>query len=352
GVCLPGRQRYSRVHATRDVLRWAPAREPRPPQSWQQLAGEVNRWKGRSAVLSQEFMCRMKPDQVQGIVQSFPHSSVRVVLTVRDVARLLPAQWQTQMRSRSTWKLAEYADAVAGVSEGPRARTMADHFWERHDYRPILERWAAVIGMDHIQVVTVPASGADPDELWRRFCQACELDATNSRPGEKSHESLGAVSAELMRRLNARPAVAEMSIRTYQKSVSDALTRKVLGHRRSVEPGLSLPEVHAEWAVRESTRLIADIEAVGVRVVGDLDDLRPRPGRKPAVAPEEIPDADLLEAALDGLAGLAAEHAKLVQRLSPGESGSHPRAEDPSVKPLPVSTARRVLSRVRATWRR
>jgi hypothetical protein len=286
-------------------------------------------------------------------VQSFPKSRVEIVLTVRDLARLVPAQWQTAMRQRNTWTLKEYAAAVAGA-EGQQAKTAARHFWRRQDYGPILQRFVNEVGVSQVRVVTVPPSGGDPAELWRRFCRACDLDPAKTTPGGLSHESLGAVSAELMRRLNAHPTIVEMPVRTYQKSVNGALTRRVLSHRRSDEPGLALPSAYGEWAEREATRVIGDIEAVGVEVIGDLSDLRPRPRRSAAVAPEEIPDADLLEAALDGLAGLAAEHAGLVKRTKRADDRSRGRTKKEASPAKRGSSARlrSGLSRLRAAWRR
>lgn len=372
GVLLPGHYRYARVEAARDLVKWD-REDGDLPETWRRLVGEVNRWSGRSAVISQEFLCWASPDQISAMVQSFRKSRVEIVLTVRDLARLVPAQWQTAMRQRNTWTLEEYAAAVAG-SDGQRAKTAARHFWRRQDYGPILQRFVDEVGVDHVRVVTLPPSGGDPAELWHRFCQACDIDPAKTTPGGMSHESLGAVSAELMRRLNAHPTIEEMPIRAYQKSVNGALTRRVLSHRRSLEPGLALPETYADWAEREAARLIADIEAVGVEVVGDLDDLRPRPGRKVAVAPEAVPDADLLEAALDGLAGLAAEHAELMQQVKRAQNrgGGHKgrqnqggqkqggqnrsqkgtKAGTPAARRSFLGRARRAVSRTRAAWRR
>ena len=199
--------------------------------------------------------------------------------------------------------------------------------------------------MSQVRVVALPPSGADPAELWLRFSRACDLDPSKTKPGGMSHESLGAASAELMRRLNAHPTIEKMPMRAYQKSVNGALTRRALGRRRSLEPGLALPAAYAEWADREAARLIADIEAVGVEVVGDLEDLKPRPGRKVAVAPQDVPDADLLEAALDGLAGIAAEHAALKAKLAKYRSRKR-------MKTVASTAARPFLWRVRGAAQR
>jgi hypothetical protein len=327
-------------------LKWNPD-EGEQPESWPRLAGEVNRWGGRSAVISQEFLCWATDEQIKIVVDSFPESTVRVVLTVRDVARLVPAQWQTAMRQRNTWTLDEYADGVAGTGSGKRGQRLTRHFWRRHDYGPILQRWVDAVGVDNVCVVTLPTSGSDPEELWRRFCSAIDIDPATTTPGEASHESLGAASAELMRRLNELPEVKELTMQEYHKSVNGALSRRVLGKRRSREQSLTLPEEHREWAERESDRVINDIGAVGVRVIGDLEDLRPRTSSADAVAPEELPAAELLAAALDGLAGMATEHAALVKKLKKREDRPRGRKKQVS-EPL----QRGGFAELRRVWRR
>lgn len=119
GVLLPGRSRYARVGAARDLLKWD-RRGGDLPETWRRLTDEVNRWSGRSAVISQELLFRASPNAISVMVQSFPKSRVEFVLTVRDLARLVPAQWQTSMRQRKSWTFEQYAAAVAG-SDGQQA---------------------------------------------------------------------------------------------------------------------------------------------------------------------------------------------------------------------------------------
>ena len=128
------------------------------------------------------------------------------ILTVRDIGRLVVAQWQTEMRSRRPWTLDDYCAAAAGTGTHERAKFMHDHFWLRHDYGAILARWKREVGADNVVVVTVPQSGTDPQELWRRFCLACDIDTPPTSSAEPRHESLGAASAELMRQLNQHRA--------------------------------------------------------------------------------------------------------------------------------------------------
>src|SRR5262245_64490588 len=72
---------------------------------------------------------------------------------------------------------------------------------------------------------------------------------------------------------------------------------------------MRLPESDREWVTREADRITEGIRAAGCPVVGDLDDLRPRfddSGRPPG----EVADDELLEAAIDSLAGLTERFAR------------------------------------------
>ncbi|MFL6179992.1 MAG: hypothetical protein ACJ73J_05385 [Actinomycetes bacterium] len=348
GVLVPGHYRYARVPAIREVLKWNPDASEPLPDRWLRIAQEIKRWHGPSAVLSQEFICRLSEAQTHALVASLARGNrgqVHCILTVRDISRLLTAQWQTAMRSRKHWTLTDYCAAAAGTSTEPNAAGMHDHFWIRHNYQLILNRWIDEVGAGNITVVTVPQSGADPEELWRRFCEACGIDASATGSAEPTHESLGAASAELMRRLNQNEVVRSMNLKTYQQSVNTAISRRGLVDRRSKEPKLSLPPEFAEWASQSAQETVDLITSARVRVIGDLDDLRPSLSAAPAVNPEELPPGVLLEACIDGLAGLAVEHAKLSHTGEPGRRAGgrtgHADAEGTST-----------LKRARAAWRR
>jgi hypothetical protein len=346
GVLVPGHYRYARVPAVREILKWDPSESQQLPDRWLRLAREMKRWGGHSSVLSQEFLCRLTDQQTHAVIESLGSVSVHAVLTVRDISRLVTAQWQTAMRSRKPWTYTDYSAAVAGASEHAQRSVMSDHFWVRHNYEAILQRWISEVGLANVTVVTVPQSGSDPEELWRRFCQACAIDESTTAAAETAHESLGAASAELMRRLNRHDTVRSMELKTYQRSVNTAISRRGLVNRREKEPKLALPLEHAEWASQTAAEMITMISDLGVRVVGDLDDLRPRPASSAPTVPEALDSGELLSACIDGLAGLAVEHAKLShtdepeQRVAGGRSGH----ADPE--------GRGTIKRARAAWRR
>ena len=278
-------------------------------QLWQQLADKLLAWPGSDALVTMETLCRANPSGVKRAVRAFGDADVRVHVTVRDVLRSLPAQWQQSTQHRKTWTWPEYSGAIlAGDSRHPAT----NNFWSQHDLETILDRWAKVVGAQNVYVITVPQPGADPLLLWQRFAEALSLPAVDVTPVRPSNESLGEISAELMRRVNEAVEPLELTEKQYNSTVRAVLAREVLAPRRSAEPKMMPPPSAVPWAQRESRRIIEAVQSSGVHVVGELDDLRPQvTDLKDAHQPT---DSELVEAAVDAVRGL-------VQALARSQGG-------------------------------
>jgi hypothetical protein len=302
GLLTPGQR--EQIRSAQDAIRGTS-----DGQLWQAMAHKLVAWSGSDALVSMETLCRANPSSVKRAVRAFGDAEVRVHITVRDVLRSLPAQWQQSTQHRKTWTWPEYSGAVIAGQSGHAATR---NFWSQHDLEAILKRWSKVVGAQRVYVITVPRGGADPLLLWQRFAQALSLPAVEVSQVSPSNESLGEVSAELMRRVNEAIEPLELSEKQYNHAVRAVLARKVLAPRRSAEPKVLPPPEAAPWAQRESERLIAAVTDAGVHVVGDLDELRPQVGETGPVA--HVPsDSDLAVAATEAVSGLVAELARGVR---------------------------------------
>jgi hypothetical protein len=234
------------------------------------------------------------------VVGSFPAGTVTVVVTARDLNRQVPAMWQEALKNGRSFGFAEYVAAVRD-HEGP-----GNVFWREQTVAAMCRRWGAAVGLDQVRLVTVPPPGAAPEELWRRFAEAVGVAADGVVLPEKENASLGAASAEVLRRLNA--LVDDLEYPQYAPVVKHRLAKKVLSARRGAEPavGFEVPD----WLPAESERMVARIRDLGVPVVGDLADLRPC--AVPGVDPASVPAEEQLDAAVEGLEGLVRA---LVRRL-------------------------------------
>ena len=312
GVLWPGETWRDQVKAVRDVLDFFPndVVNPAVKGSWDRLRAEIMAWDGHAAVISMEWLVHAQPHQVETIRESLAPHEVRVVVTARDIARGVPAQWQEQVQNWAVWTWDEYQEAVtSGIDfEHPPGR----QFWIDHDLGRMLRNWAqGGVPAEHTTVVTVPGRAAPPELLWQRFAEVIGVDAGYDTKVAPSNTSIGMPSAELLRRVNVATREAGLDWAYGDPVVKWVLAKRILGPRRPKEYGLKLPTSHREWAERESRRLIADVEAAGVRVVGDLQELMPEDS---AFADAPPPSAEeLLDAAVDGLTGLVMQIAKRVE---------------------------------------
>lgn len=306
GVLWPGRRWDEQVRAIRDVLSFSPGGESSTLDrgGWAWLRDQIAGWRGRAVLVSMEWLVHATPAQVEVIVGSLRPHEVRVVVTARDIARTVPAQWQEQMQNWATWTWEEYLSAV--TSEHPLEHDAGRQFYTDHDLGRILRTWSEQVPAEHITLVTVPGREAPRDLLWRRFAEAISVDtAAIDTAVPFANASLGAASAELMRRINVASREAGLSWRVGDPMLKWALAKGVLSERRDDEPRLTLPPEHHDWAARESRRLIGDVQAAGVPVVGSLVELMPAPAdlTDPA-GPVSVTADQMLAAAVDGIAGL------------------------------------------------
>jgi hypothetical protein len=344
GLRLPGAGVNDHFRAAQDLRDVAqPADDPAPPWrgEWDELAREILRGPG-AALISQEHLCGATEAQVMRAMHSLLGAEVHVVLTVRDFASLLPAEWQETVKHRNgrAWHrwLADIAETETRVPTGSRARW----FWTAHDTTHVLRRWTSALPAERVHVVTVPQSREHPQLLWERFASVLDVDAASVDTTDvRSNATLGVVETELLRRLNLRLS-DEIPQWYYVTEVKEHLAQQVLAARAAgARP--QLPEKYAAWAQDRSAHVVASLVAQGYDIVGDLADLHP--ARTDAATPATPTSAQLLDAALDALAGVVRDQYRGRSTAWRGLRMAHlvPRAAAPRVR----RTARRLAARLR-----
>ena len=306
GVLWPGRDWVTVVQGVQGLR----GHKNTPFDRWTQLVDEIDAWQGGSVVLSMEFLSLAKPDAIAKAVSSLSNHRVKIMLTMRDIGRAIPAQWQESVQNGSSWT---YDDYLSGVTQHkPRLTRPGQHFWSKQDPVKILSAWGQHISAEDLLLVTVPPQGSPSSLLWQRFCEAAELPADRFDATIRVNESLGADSAEVMRYVMARADFADVDQPT-RKAMKKILAKQVLSSRKSAEPTLLLPDEHHDWAVKRSERMVSQLRELGPTVIGDLGDLIPRfpvPSGSTTTNPSAASVDDLLAAAAYGLVGMAEEVAK------------------------------------------
>lgn len=264
----------------------------------------------RTALVSQELLGALSPDQVRTFLQALSKYEPHVIVTVRDLASFAPSAWQEHVKARGTKPFDTYlADLLSVGSRGPRTVS--------YDLHGVLDRWGAHVPPEHLHVVTVPRRGAPQRVLLDRFCSVLGIDpSTLDAVNPKTNTSLGLVQAELLRRVNVALGDRLPHRRAgYREQGKRFLAGKILQQQRGRPP--LVPKRLEDVFAAASENTVARIQADGYDVIGDLADLLPDPSAFAEVS-NEVSDAQVAEAATEALAAILhnrAEERRNVQRL-------------------------------------
>ncbi|MCY7397165.1 MAG: hypothetical protein LH468_13635 [Nocardioides sp.] len=277
--------------------------------AWDRLAAQVREHDGTS-IVSHEILATASRQQVGRALQSVGHgvgTEVHVVLSVRDLVRQIPAEWQENVKHRSG---VSYERFLRRVQDPARAGRMATWFWGVQEIPDILNRWGHDLPPERIHLVTVPAPGGPPDVLWQRFSSTFGLDGLDlNLEAERANPSLGVPETALIRRIN-RVSNRELHPPEYRPLVRELLAHQTLS-RRTGSPRLALPPDVHPWVQEISRSWIQEVRMRGYDVVGDLDDLLGADVTPTFVDPDEPHEADVADAALDAIKALLLDNARL-----------------------------------------
>ncbi|UDY23363.1 hypothetical protein [Nocardioides sp. Kera G14] len=305
GIHYPGATFDMQFRAALDLLRreWG-GLEDEVVGEWDALAAEVRAESGIH-IISNEILAGATAEQAARALGSFGDAEVHLVLTVRDLFRQIPAEWQETVKHFGT---ETYADFLAAIRT--RSGRSADLFWAVQDLPGILARWAESLPPERVHIVTLPPRGTDPAVLWKRLesvfgLEGLELDLTSDR----SNESMGANATSFVRGLN------EVTQDFLTKDQYRWLVMELLAHRtlstRTGKRRIMVPPDDWDWVSDLTTSWMTVLLSSSYDVVGDLDELvgeRPETFTDPDVTdPERIASI-----ATDSTIALLAEAGRLM----------------------------------------
>lgn len=235
---------------------------------------------GRVAI-SSEFFCEADAETSALVVNELGADRVHVVLTLRNLGRLLPSSWQQYLKYGLSTGYEKWLEAMF---ENPGGSSITPTFWKRNDHGAVVKRWADAAGPDNVTVMIV--EDLDRSAIFRSFAQllALDPDVLVSRMDLTSNRSMTASEAEMLLRLNRR-VTKELTWDEYLKYVRRGVA---LGMVEGREPAPDEPRLHTpDWALdaaAEQGRLAVEtISGLGVRVLGDIDRLADRVSSPPPV---------------------------------------------------------------------
>ena len=304
GVVLPGHHPQDHFRASQD-LRGIDKLPSDPAGSWtgewEILASEA-RQAQQVAVISHELFSAADPPQAERAVQALQPAEVHLVLTIRDIASLLPAEWQETVKHRNSRGWDDWlGDVIDRESSSPDRRQW--WFWRVHDTLEILNIWSQHLPAERVHVITAPPATAGTGLLWERFAAVLGIDpASVDLSRARANSSLGMPEIEFLRRLNAE-LPEEVPDWFYMWNVKEALAHQTLAARPTVGR-LVLPADRYPWAEAHADALVTGLGKAGYDLVGDVDELRPRVASEPGVRPDSQAAEQLLEVAVQSAAAL------------------------------------------------
>jgi len=261
------------------------------------LSARVAEHPGR-VVISSEFFCEAPEDIAREVVSGLGGRRVHVVVTVRNLGKLLPSSWQQYLKYGLTTDYEPWLRDVFATSGSSR---MSPTFWKRQAHGAVVERWAAAVGADRLSVIVL--EGVERSAMFVTFAQLLGVDPQIlvSRMDLTSNRSMTDAEAELLVRLNGL-VKKSMDWTEYVNIIRRGVARGMVENR---EPGLdearlATPAWALDAAASAGTAAAATIAASGVRVVGNLDALTVRLPDETALACDEIP----IDAAVAALAAM------------------------------------------------
>lgn len=283
---------------------------------------ELGRAAGGDVVISHEIFGQALPDQVPMIVEAADDFELHLVITARDIGRVLAASWQESVKNGKKSSFDRFVERKARkLPGGPESEAV---FWRYQNIAEVLRRWTPHVPAERIHLVVCPPVGAPRDALWRRFAQALDFpaDVVDVAAVPRANESLGVAQVAFLRRVN----------QALGGRLEEPWGDRIRKHWFAQEVLAATPGEKAVTPVEIVERFapaveewIEAVQSSGCRVHGDLADLAPRPVPGAAEAPH--PDDVTLQAQFEPLPQVVAEmllHVRdLEDELEQARSWSH-----------------------------
>jgi hypothetical protein len=296
GITYPSRASHGAAWSVSEkVWGWAKRGGRLTPQSkWRKFVRKANASKG-IFLASSEFFTEITPEQIQRIKQEIKAHEYQIVFTIRPLVKMLASSYQQYLKYGLK---ADYSKWLHEMLDEPGSSKMTPSFWRRNFHGEAIAKWAKVFGVENVTVIVVDET--KPEFLYDAFTDYLGLaKGVLTKQEAGGNRSLTAEEAAVLRLLNNQfpkdRAWDDYSIFVRQTAIR-ALTDK---DPHSSGTKLQTPK----WAVAKAEKLteqaVEQIQASGVKVIGDLQNLKQSkvPTGEDAVS-EMIPIQTMVDALL------------------------------------------------------
>lgn len=343
GVVYPGEERYHKrpgIYIAGAVGRLGD--RPTTEADWQELVEAVAAADDKRVLISSEWLCQAPDAAVERVVRELGGEKVHVVATMRPLVKILPSSWQQFLQNGLR---VDYETWLRGMLLEPPYEKPTPTFWQRHRHDEVLTRWAKYAGPENVTAIIVDSK--DHDKIFRQFEAMLDLPEgiLVPEPPEKDNRSLTWPEAEMLRLVNDAFKKKKWPDSLYRSAVRSGFVSRLAALRPSSSdmPKIGLPKWAAERATEIGAEAAANIAALGITVIGDLDSL----GRMPSDVDETEAPVPLMTAEMAAEAIIGAIAGSRAAGRREGRTGSPIQTPDGRAAiELPIGTTK-LLKRAR-----
>jgi hypothetical protein len=225
----------------------------------------------QDVIISSEFLSELTPERIQKLVSSIGDKDLRVIFTVRPVAKILPSAYQQEVKNGSKLTFDRWLERVLEPEKENRNKT---RFWTRHSHHIEIAKWAGIVGKDRITVIV--ADESRPAFLTESFFKLVQADTSNFRESKKEvvNRSMDLAEIELLRRINEK-FDRNLGWDEYVVGIRSTLVKTwTSGAPSANSPGrLSNPSEFKEAIEAKALEVTEGIRSLGVNLIGDVESL-------------------------------------------------------------------------------
>jgi hypothetical protein len=222
-------------------------------------------------IISSEFLSELKPDQIKRLLSSIGNRELKVIFTVRPVAKILPSAYQQEVKNGSKLTYDRWLGRVLEPEKENRNKT---RFWTRHSHHIEIAKWAEVVGKDRITVIISDESR--PEFLTDSFFELVGAKTDNFRESKKEivNRSMDLAEIELLRRINEK-FDRNLGWDEYVAGIRSTLVKSWTQSLPSENsPGrLANPVAFRDRIDKKVSEVTEGIKSLGVEVIGDVEAL-------------------------------------------------------------------------------
>lgn len=237
---------------------------------WEKAAAVIDKDGAEKVILSSEFFSELTGDQIRKIHSSIKNRDVKILFTLRPLAKLLPSSYQQYLKYGIT---ADYEEWLHSVLDKPGESKINPTFWKRHFHGQVVARWADVFGCANLTVLIV--NEAQPTFLFDEINKYLDLPSNTLQSAEKgSNRSLTMEEIALLREIN-KEFPKERDWDEYQVFIRNGYIRELTDHIRPAPDKARL--LTPEWAILKANKIGNQIKSElinsKVTIIGDIETL-------------------------------------------------------------------------------